>query len=72
MVVSIWLTNPKIKERKFHFSCISPFRINKAFNNNIVQLNTLNNEDITLVNVNQLKAYKNPIILVATFTISLL
>ncbi len=45
------------------------FRVNKAFNNNIVQLNTLCDEDITLVNVNKLKFYQNPIIMVTTFTI---
>jgi len=29
----------------------------KCLNNNIVQLSTLTNEDITLVSVNKLKAY---------------
>jgi hypothetical protein len=45
------------------------FQVKKAFGNNIVQLSTLSNEDITLMNVNKLKAYRNPIIMVATFTI---
>jgi hypothetical protein len=35
----------------------------KDFNNNNVQLNTLSNEDVALVNVNKLKAYQNPIII---------
>jgi hypothetical protein len=37
-------------------------------------LNRLNNEDVTLFNVNKLKAYQNPIkliIIVATITISI-
>jgi hypothetical protein len=38
--------------------------INKTF-----LLSTLSNEDITLVNVNKLKAYWNPIIMVTTITI---
>jgi hypothetical protein len=29
----------------------------KIFLNNIVQLNTLSNEDVTLVNIDKLKAY---------------
>jgi hypothetical protein len=32
-------------------------------------LNKLNNEDITLVNVNKLKAYQNPIITIITIAI---
>jgi hypothetical protein len=35
----------------------------KAFDINNVQLNTLSNEDATLINVNKLKAYQNPIII---------
>jgi hypothetical protein len=54
----MWLPkDPKIKERKFLFLWTSPFQVKKTFNNNSIQLNTLNNEDITLVNVNKLKAY---------------
>jgi hypothetical protein len=61
--------DPKIKERKIFFVWIGLFRVKKAFNNNIVQLNTLSDEDLTLVNVNKLKVYQNPIIMVTTFTI---
>jgi hypothetical protein len=54
----MWLPkDPKIKEGKFFFSWASPIQVNKALNNNIVQLNTLSNEDISIVNVNKLKAY---------------
>jgi hypothetical protein len=46
----LWLPKDlKIKERKFLFPWIGPFRVKDAFSNNIVQLNTLRNEDITLV-----------------------
>jgi len=41
----------------------------KCLNNNIVQLSTLTNEDITLVSVNKLKAYRNTIITVIVITI---
>jgi len=59
----LWLPkDPKIKEGKFLFPWTSPFQVKKAFNNNIVQLSTLSDEDITLVNVNTLKVYQNPII----------
>ncbi len=61
--------DPKIKEGKKTIMWIGLFRVKKAFNNNIVQLSTLSNEDITLVNVNKLKVYQNPIIMVITFTI---
>jgi hypothetical protein len=37
--------------------------VNKAFDNNNVQLSTLSNEDVALVNVNKLKANQNPIII---------
>jgi hypothetical protein len=33
---------------------------NKAFGNNIVQLNVLSNEDVVLLNVNKLKVYRKP------------
>jgi hypothetical protein len=66
----LWLPkDPKIKEGKFSFPWTSSFWVKKAFINNIVQLNTLNNENITLVNVNKLKAYRNPIIKVGAITI---
>ncbi len=68
LVLWLW-KDPNIKEEKFLFSWIGPFRVKKAFNNNIVQLNKLNNEDITLVNVNKLKAYQNPIITIITIAI---
>jgi len=48
---------------------IGLFRVKKAFNNNIVQSSTLSNENITIVNVNKLKVYQNPIIMVITFII---
>jgi hypothetical protein len=54
----MWLPkDPKINERKFLFPWIGPFQIKKAFNNNIFQLSTLSNKDVTLVNINKLKAY---------------
>jgi hypothetical protein len=56
----MWLLkDPKIKEGKFLFMWTSLIRVTKALNNNIVQLSTLSNEDITLVNVNKLKALKS-------------
>ncbi len=66
----LWLPkDPKIKKGKFLFPWTGLFRIKKTFSNNIVQLNTLSNEDITLINVNKLKAYQNPIITIAATTI---
>ncbi len=59
----------EIKEGKFLFPWIGPFQVKKAFHNNIVQLSTLNNEDITLVNVNKLEAYQNLIITIIAMTI---
>ncbi len=55
--------DPKIKEGNFLFPWIGSFWMKKDFNNNNVQLNTLSNEDVALVNVNKLKAYQNPIII---------
>ncbi len=34
------------------------------FDNNIVQLSTLSNEDVALLDINQLKPYQNPIELI--------
>jgi hypothetical protein len=66
----LWLPKDlKINEGKFLFSWIGSFRVKKAFNNNTIQLNTLNDEDITLVIVNKLKAYRNPIITITVITI---
>jgi hypothetical protein len=66
----LWLPkDPKIKEGKFLFLWIGPFRVKKALNNNTIQLSTLSNEDIALVNVNKLKAYQNPIIMVVAIII---
>jgi len=66
----LWLPkDPKIKEMTFLFLWISSFRINKAFNKNIVQLSTLSDEDLALVNVNKLKAYQNPIFTIIVITI---
>jgi len=71
--MEIWccgfLNNPKIKEGKFLFPWTDPFWVKKAFNNNIVQLSTLINENITLIHFNKLKAYQNPIIMFTTITI---
>jgi len=61
--------DPKIKEGKFSFPWTSSFWVKKAFINNIVQLSRLKNENITVVNVNKLKAYRNPIIMVGIITI---
>ncbi len=61
----LWLPkDPKIKEGKFLFPWTSLFQVKKVLYNNIIQLNTLNNENIVLVNVSKLKAYSNPIIMV--------
>jgi hypothetical protein len=35
-----------------------------VFDNNIVQLSTLSNEDVALLDINQLKPYQNPIELI--------
>jgi hypothetical protein len=58
------LTSQRIQKlkREFFFSWIGKFQIKKAFNNNTVQLNMLSDKDVALVNVNNLKAYQNPII----------
>jgi hypothetical protein len=54
----LWLPkDPKIKEVKFLFPWTRSFRVKKASNNNIVQLNALNVEYLALVNVNKLKVY---------------
>lgn len=54
----LWLPkDPKINKGKFRFSQIGPFQVKKVFINNIVQFNTLSNEDVTLVNIDKLKAY---------------
>ncbi len=45
------------------------FWVKKALNINIVQWNTLSNENITLVIVNKLKAYQNLIITITIITI---
>ncbi len=60
----LWLPkDPKIKEKKlFFFLWTSSFQVKKAFNNNTIQLSTLSNEDIALVNVNKLRVYRDPII----------
>jgi hypothetical protein len=54
----LWLPkDPKIKEGKFLFPWIGPFQVKKAFDNNTIQLITLSNEGVALVNVNKLKTY---------------
>jgi len=66
----LWLWKDlKIKEGKFLFPWTDLFSIKKAFTNNTIQLNTSSNEDVTLVNVNKLKAYLNPIITIVVITI---
>jgi hypothetical protein len=47
----------------------SSFQVKKTFSNNTIQLSTLSNEDIALVNVNKLKAYRNPIVTVTAITV---
>ncbi len=51
-------------KKDFCFPWIGSFRMKKAFSNNNVQLNMLSNEDVALVNVNKLKTYQNPIIII--------
>jgi hypothetical protein len=43
--------------------------VKKAFNNNNIQLSTLNAENVALVNANKLKAYQNPFIIVIVIII---
>ncbi len=61
----LWLReDQKIKEGKFLFPWIGPFWAKKTFDNNIVQLSMLSNEDMALVNINKLKPYQNPMELI--------
>jgi hypothetical protein len=54
----LWLPkDPEIEKENFLFPWIGPFEVKKAFNNNNIQLSTLNAENVTLVNANKLKAY---------------
>jgi hypothetical protein len=54
----------KLKKANSFFPWIGPFRVKKVFDNNIVQLSTLSNEDVALLDINQLKPYQNPIELI--------
>lgn len=56
-------------KKKILFPWIGPFKVKKAFNNNNIQLSTLNDENVALVNANKLKAYQNPIIIVVVIII---
>jgi len=47
----------KIKGHKFRLQWKGPFKIQKKFNNNIMELSTISNDDIENININKLKGY---------------
>lgn len=59
LVLWLW-KDRKIKKEKFFFPWSGPFWVKKTFDNNIVWLSMLSNEDVILVNINKLKPYQNP------------
>jgi hypothetical protein len=44
----------KIKWSKFRIPCEGPYKVGKAYTNNIVQLESLHKDDLGTVNVNKL------------------
>jgi hypothetical protein len=47
----------KIKGHKFRLPWKGPFKIQKMFNNNIMESSTISNDDIENININKLKEY---------------
>jgi hypothetical protein len=47
----------KIKGHKFRLAWKRPFKIQKMFNNNIMESSTISNDDIENININKLKEY---------------
>jgi hypothetical protein len=54
----LWMPKAtKIKGEKFKLLWKSPYEVQKVFNNNMVELSTLSNDDMEKVNINKLKEY---------------
>lgn len=54
--MKLWLPKgAKIKGNKFKLPWEGPYKMQKKFNNNMVELSTLNNSDMERVNINKLK-----------------
>jgi hypothetical protein len=54
--LKLWLPNTsKIKGNKFKLPWECPYKMQKIFNNNMVESSTLNNSDVEKVNINKLK-----------------
>jgi hypothetical protein len=49
----------KIKCRKFRLLWKGPYKVQKIFNNNVVKLSTLSNDDMEKVIINKLKEYQH-------------
>jgi hypothetical protein len=66
----LWLPRvKKIKGNKFKLSWESPYKMQKVYSNNTMELNILNNNHVQRVNINKLKKYHHgepPIVIMTT------
>ncbi len=54
----LWLPKvTKIKGSKFKLSWEGPYKVQKVYNSNMMELNILSNNDVQRVNINKLKKY---------------
>jgi hypothetical protein len=54
----LWMPRvTKITGNKFKFPWEGPYKIHKIFNNNIVELTTMSNDEMGMENINKLKEY---------------
>jgi hypothetical protein len=54
----LWMPGvTKIIGNKFKFPWEGPYKIHKIFNNNIVELTTMGNDEMGMANINKLKEY---------------
>lgn len=56
---------------KFRLPWEGPFKLQKMLNNNIVELFTINNDDMEKININNLKGYchENTLIVIMTIVV---
>ncbi len=54
----LWMPKAmKIKGGKVKLLWKGPYKVQKVFNNNMVELSTLSNDDMEKININKLKEY---------------
>jgi len=59
----LWMPKTtKIKGGKFKLPWKGPYKIHKTFNNIIIELTTLGNDEVKRVNINKLKEYHSKLV----------